>query len=395
MESLKIWQSFILISLSLCIGTLGTALASPLYPIYQELWQLLPSQITQLFVAYMFGCLATILFLGRTSNSIGFLNTLRVGLGFVIVGLTLSAYAPAPYWLGIGRFIIGIASGLITTSGLLGLLATIPGKYVAGAPQISSIITVMGFALGPFIGGMIGQFAQQPLFTPYIPIILCATLCFVLLCFIKQPNFEKQSFSIAPRLELPEKKYHAQFMLVGLLAFSIFAAFSLFASLASSFVKDILPWHGPAISGVAIAIILFVSALAQFFVRRWDAIKSIIYGLCFSVISLILLAICMYTGWSELFFVSDILLGIGHGMGLLGAFALVHHMTNLKNRAAVVSTYLFMGYVGTILPIIAVGYSADYFGLIEAIIGFCVVMALLNMILLFWQKMMVSKLTTI
>ncbi len=66
------WHPFVMIGLALIIGTMGTALASPLYPIYQEVWQLLPSHITFIFVSYMLGCLATLLFLGRTSNSIGF-----------------------------------------------------------------------------------------------------------------------------------------------------------------------------------------------------------------------------------------------------------------------------------------------------------------------------------
>ena len=107
-----------MVSLALCIGTAGTALASPLYPLYQQLWQLLPSQITYIFVAYMFGCLATLLFLGRISNSFGFLRTLQIGLLFVIVGLTLSAIAPTALWLALGLFIIGIASGLISTSAM-------------------------------------------------------------------------------------------------------------------------------------------------------------------------------------------------------------------------------------------------------------------------------------
>lgn len=160
-----------MISLALCMGTIGTALASPLYPIYQQLWHLLPSQITYIFVAYMFGCLATLLFFGRASNSFGFLRTLQVGLLFVITGLVLSAFASNALWLGLGRFIIGIASGLISTSAMLGLILTIPDSHKAHAPQLSSIITVIGFALGPFIGGVIAQFSALPLLMPYLPII--------------------------------------------------------------------------------------------------------------------------------------------------------------------------------------------------------------------------------
>lgn len=49
-----------MVSLALMMGTMGTALASPLYPLYQALWHLVPSQITYIFVAYMFGCLAIV-----------------------------------------------------------------------------------------------------------------------------------------------------------------------------------------------------------------------------------------------------------------------------------------------------------------------------------------------
>jgi hypothetical protein len=38
------------------------------------------------------------------------------------------------------------------------------------------------------------------------------------------------------------------------------------------------------------------------------------------------------------------LVGMGHGLTLLSAFALIHHMTNVENRAAVVS-YLFIAYL--------------------------------------------------
>ena len=52
----------------MCVGVMGTALASPLYPLYQAQWQLQPSHITGIYVAYMGGALASLLFLGRFSR---------------------------------------------------------------------------------------------------------------------------------------------------------------------------------------------------------------------------------------------------------------------------------------------------------------------------------------
>ncbi|MGE8538800.1 MAG: MFS transporter [Acinetobacter sp.] len=375
-----------MVSLALIMGTIGTALASPLYPIYQQLWNLSPSQITYIFVAYMFGCLATLLFLGRTSNSLGFLKTLQIGLVFISFGLVISVFAHNALVLSLGRFIIGIASGLMTTSAMIGMMQTIPESHKQLAPQLLSILTAIGFGLGPFIGGVIAQFSQAPLVLPYIPIIVGAVICFIGLFWLKVPAFEPQPFSIAPKLQRPEPQYHALFMIIGLTAFCAFAAFSLFASLSPSFVQDILPWHGPLVSGAAITCILLVSAVVQYMAKAVAAKKCLNIGLGIMLASLISLALCMLLKASLLFFVSDILFGIGHGFALMGAFGLIHAITTLQNRAAVMSTYLFIGYLGTILPIIAVGYLADHFGLNFGVISFCMAISALCLALWLWHQ---------
>ena len=371
------WRPFYMVSLALCIGTIGTALASPLYPIYQQLWQLLPSQITYIFIAYMFGCMTTLLFLGRSSNSFGFIRTLQIGLFFAVIGLIFSVFASNTYLLGLGRFIIGIASGLISTSAMLGLILTIPDSHKQHAAQLCSIITVIGFGLGPLIGGTIAQFSQAPLVTPYIPVIIAALLSIVGLSRVKVATFKKQAFSIAPHLELPASKFKALFYLASFTAFCAFGSFSLFASLAPSFIQDIIPWHGPMVSGITIASILLISALIQFIFKTINMHKALNIGLISMLFSYVILSVCMVMHWSLLFFISVIFVGIGHGLGLLGAFALIHHMTQTENRAAVVSTYLFIAYFGTIVPIIFAGCLSEHFGLKMGVVGDCIGVGLL------------------
>lgn len=380
--NLQSWRPFYMVSLALCIGTIGTALASPLYPIYQELWQLLPSQITYIFVAYMFGCLTTLLFLGRSSNSFGFIRTLQGGLCFAVIGLTLSVFANNTYLLGFGRFIIGIASGLISTSAMLGLIYTIPESHKQHAAQLCSIITVLGFGLGPLIGGVIAQLSQYPLITPYLPVIVAALLSILGLFGIKTLPFEKQPFSIAPHLELPQAQYKKLFFIASFAAFCAFGSFSLFASLAPSFIQDIIPWHGPMVSGTTIASILLISAFIQLVAKNLNMHKALNLGLISLMVSYSILAICMTMHVGLLFFISVIFVGMGHGLSLLGAFALVHHMTNLDNRAAVVSTYLFIAYFGTIVPILSAGWLSDHFGLMVGVLGFCISIGLLCLYLL-------------
>ena len=75
----------------------------------------------------------------------------------------------------------------MTTSAMLGMMQTIPESHKQLAPQLVSILTAIGFGLGPFVGGVIAQFSQTPLVTPYLPIILGAVLCFVGLFWLKTP----------------------------------------------------------------------------------------------------------------------------------------------------------------------------------------------------------------
>ena len=74
------WRPFAWVSAALCAGTMGTALASPLYPLYQVLWDLQPSGITYIFIAYMAGVLVALLLLGKITTHYGFLPVLKVSL---------------------------------------------------------------------------------------------------------------------------------------------------------------------------------------------------------------------------------------------------------------------------------------------------------------------------
>ena len=73
----------------MCVGVMGTALASPLYPLYQAQWHLLPSHITEVFVLYMVAALASLMLLGSITSRYGFFKVLRAGVMLMTVGVLL------------------------------------------------------------------------------------------------------------------------------------------------------------------------------------------------------------------------------------------------------------------------------------------------------------------
>src|SRR5690606_20630660 len=112
---------FAWVSFAMIVGVMGTALISPLYPLYREAWQLQPSDISLIYVIYMSGALVTLLFLGRLPDRIGFKTVMLWGLALVVLGSLMSLFARQMAGLALGRFVVGIASSLITTSSSIGL----------------------------------------------------------------------------------------------------------------------------------------------------------------------------------------------------------------------------------------------------------------------------------
>lgn len=375
------WDPYVWISIAMCIGVMGTALASPLYPLYQDRWDLNASHITQLYVAYMAAGLTGLLFLGRLSDMKGFMPVLRTGLILVTSGVTLSAFAWDVGSFVFSRIMIGMASSMIVTSASIGLGQFNRGGDVQRAAATTSLMLAFGFGLGPVVGGLIAQWVPNPLFSSYIPSMALGVLAIYALFQIKpiaskQPVPQKTNWRTwMPRLTLPATHLRRPYLIGCLSACCAFAMFSLFASLAPSFMAQMVPWHGPATSGFSIGIILFLSSGFQLLIRRWPAKRSVIVGLLSFTLACIALLINLWASSSLLFILCVLLTAFGHGLCMYGGMSIVQRVSPPHQRAGLTSTYLITGYLGAILPILGLGWLADHLGLDQGLMIFCSLIA--------------------
>lgn len=381
------WPAFSWICYSMCVGVMGTALASPLYPLYQAAWKLRPSDITHIFVVYMFGVLASLLFVGRLNARFGFLRVLRLGLILMTAGVALSAVAPDVPVFMLARLVIGIASGMISTSAAVGMLQV--GSIDRDPRRVSAITTVamtLGFGLGPLVGGVIAQWLPRPLVTAYVPTITMGVLAVYSLFRVQLPAaaipaIPPPTRGLAqwlPRIALPARAQRRHFALAALGAFSAFGIFSLYASLAPSFMQELVPWHGPAVSGATIASILFLSSAFQFLARNWRTKTVVVVsGIGLAACNLLLVG-TTYGRTAVLFAASVIVTAFGHGLANVGGMAVVGKLTQPGERAGLLASYMIVGYLGTIVPILAVGWLSDALGLNRALMVFSCAMGALS-----------------
>ncbi len=374
------WPPFAWICFAMCVGVMGTALASPLYPLYQAHWGLLPSHITGIYVAYMLGALASLLLLGRLSDRFGFLPVLRTGLVLVTAGVFLSALAWNVPSFVVSRVLIGVASGMITTSASVGLTQLSRSSNVLHASAMTSFAMSLGFGLGPLVGGVLAQWLPYPLVTAYVPSVALGALAVyalwqVQVVAVAPPKEPLPLRAWLPRITLPLPLLRRPFFIACFGAFCTFGIFGLYASLAPSFMGQMLPWHGPAVSGMSIAVILFLSAGVQWLARPLHTKTCVLWGLGLLALGNLWLMATTYSNWPALFILSLLTTAAGHGLMNLAGIAIVNKVAQPETRSGLLSTYLVVGYIGTIVPILGVGWLSDHVGLPLAIVAFCVFMA--------------------
>lgn len=360
------------------VGVMGTALISPLYALYQEAWQLKTSDVSLIYVVYMAGALCGLLFLGRLPDRLGFRAVMQAGLFLVLLGTLITLLAWDLWSLNAGRFVVGVASSMLTTSATLGLGKLIPARHRSRLAMITGIVIALGFGLGPLVGGMMGQWVPYPLVTTYLPTLLLGVLVLAMFRRLHIPEGDRSETSapfrwrdVAPKMTWPVASDSLAFVLTSCLAFLSFAVFGLYASLSPLFLDKLIPWHGPVVSGTAIATILFGSALTQIICGRMTAHWCGFWGLLMLALSNGLLLVNLGASSATVFALGVTLTAIGHGMCQMTGIGMVNRIATNDTRAGLFSSYLVVGYVGTMVPIMGIGWIADHWGMQTALYAFC------------------------
>ncbi|MHA3050396.1 MFS transporter [Acinetobacter sp. ANC 4639] len=360
---------YMIISFALCLAAVSTALASPLYAIYEQVWGITTSQVGYIFIAYMLGVVFSLLFLSKLNAIYNYKQVIVVSLSLSIIGMILSAFALSIWLLSFSRFLIGIASGLITTAAMVGLKDQYPFRNKMLSEKLTSMITILGFALGPLLGGILADHTHHPLADPYwIMAIFTGVVLFSVLWVQPKIQSEKKHKWVellkVEGLILPQVASRKIFWICSISALCSFGAFSLYAALAGTFIRNLAIHSSATFTGFSISIILFVSVLSQLFCKSFKEMDVLSYGLAALLLGTISLVVAEIEHGMTFLFLSILFTGIGHGFSLSAAYYFIGKIIDLEKNPLIFSSYLFIAYQGTIWPVIFSSYLIEYMGLI-------------------------------
>ncbi|MYN12134.1 MFS transporter [Pusillimonas sp. TS35] len=368
------WVSFAMI-----VGVMGTALISPLYALYKESWHLQASDISIIYVVYMGGALCGLLFLGRLPDRVGFRPMMQCGLALALLGTFISLVAWDMASLCVGRIIMGVASSMLTTSATVGLSRLSRSGDIQRVAMMTGFLMAFGFGLGPLVGGIIGQWGPAPLVSTYVPTLFLGVLGLAALFRLTLPDYASHQAGLSlnvhdvlPRLTWPGRDTSRAFLLTCCLPFLAFGVFGLYASMAPLFLDQLLPWHGPVVSGTAIALILFASAAVQMMAGRMPTYYCGTAGLISLALSNLTLMLNLWASSAVLFALGVLLTAVGHGLCMLAGMSMVNRLATSGNRSGLLATYLVIGYIGSMIPMMGIGWIADHWGMDVAVNTFCI-----------------------
>lgn len=362
--------------LALCLFTVTFAvnLQAPLYEVYAAASQKGAMAVTVAFAAYVGGLMPTLLLLGGLSDRIG----RRVPL---VLALLLGAGATgllviAPGWrsLVLARLMLGVGTGLATTSGAAYMAEILGPARARTAALIVTSATSLGFGGGALATG-ISLAVQGPTLLPASYLALFVLVPGLVLVASRLPQADQpRPVSLLRRPVFP----------AGTRIFGMALALAWSATgMTIAIVPLQLAAHGlGAWTGLVIFLAIFTGFLCQPLARCLSNTQALtlgfglvplgfltlLAGVQFGLLGLVLAGTCITSAAS-------------YGFTYLAALAEVSQRAGADKARATAGLFVF-AYCGFSVPVMASGAMAEAWGLVPAMAVFAAALILITLCVL-------------
>ncbi|WP_158299335.1 MFS transporter [Paenibacillus antri] len=342
----------------------GINLASPIYSIYKETWDLTPAMVTALFAAYAFPVIPSIVLFGQMAHRLGPRRILGAGLAFAAIGSLGLAVADGYGWMLAARTMQGVAVGMfngVAVGAMTDLHATRDRRTAAFA---AAAMVTAGNALGPVASGSLAEFAPMPTVLPYALHLLMLAAAMAGLAFVEMrtervPRSRLHLPFVPPGLRLP-------FATASASSFIAWSAVSLFLSVVPSYLDEWVGRSGYLVSGCTAAFVLGLSVLGQRSMEKMPVPVAASFGCAFMAFGLVSLFLSNAASSSAWLVASAACVGLGHGPLYAVGLGAVNRISPDAARADLISLYYAITYVGVSLPVMGLGLAAQRLDWTEA-----------------------------
>ncbi|GIP28853.1 MFS transporter [Paenibacillus sp. J23TS9] len=368
--------------------SVGATFTSPLFPLYQEHYQLSSLQITILFAVYALFLLPSLLIVGSRGSRWGLKRVLRISIWISIAATILFMGSQQAWLVYAARILEGIAYGTFTGTAVAFLLQQSPKGQAKKAITLSGITVSVGFGLGPALTGLVIQYVHvMPLRVPFWFLTLLLVSAWAALETLKDHDFEAQKSrdETAPApisLGVPADIRRHFWSFSALPIFTLFTLNGIILSLIPSFVKSVIHTTNLSVSGLLILLLLGGGALMQLLPWVKYPVTRLRIGIVLLAIGAWLVVFSGSTGSIILLWIGVLVQAIGSGWTFQISLQLAGELPNPEERPKVITSFYLAGYSGFIVPIVGTGILTYFFDLHVSLIVLNILASLLVLYML-------------
>ena len=263
--------------------------------------------------------------------------------------------------LFVGRFLLGAVSGMVL------VVASASMQELGGDPmwnaRLLGLLMYTGFGLGPFVGGVLGQWAPNPLVWPYVvhlALVAAGVVAFPRLV----ETVERQDRPIRPNLGIPDGSAQEFWRIVAPLALGVFGPPSLAFGLFPVLLRPAMASVAVFVTGLVFVLSMGLIIPAQAWVGNVGAYRAAPVGLALGGLGTALGLAAFASGAWGLLFPASIAMGTASGISMTAGLRLVDLLADRSQRGALTGSFYAVAYGGMTAPLVAstaagvIGYEA-------------------------------------
>lgn len=327
----------------------GTNVPTPLLLIYRDTLSLGPDVLTAVFGCYALGLVPALALAGPLSDRYG--RRAVVLPCIVLSGLTSLLLVGAASSLPVlfaGRALQGAVSGAVFSvcSAWIAELSLAAGGGAGG--RRAAVAMTAGFSLGPFMSGLLGEYAPLPTTLPYlvhVGLVVAGLLAALPLPETVEPAPAGGRAPQGPLVERADRRVLLTVLVP--LAVCVYA----FPTVVVSAVPLLVEVDAPPVlfTGLIAGLTLGAGAVAAPLQRRLGA-RTSVGGVLLGVLGYLAALLGAGSGSPVLLLAASLLLGSGGGLALASGLGLTARLARPGRRGALSAVFLGCAYVGFAAP---------------------------------------------
>jgi len=360
---------------------LGTTVPTPLYPLYERSFGIVPVEVTVLFAVYAVGVVVGLLTLGRLSDQIGRKPVLAIALLLSAAAASLFLVSDNLTMLLVARVISGFSAALATGAGTAAIGEQLPASRKWLGPVLALLANMGGLASGTMLAGILAQWAGHPLRLSWVVDLALVGISLVGLVTVAETVRRTRPTFRFQRLSIPHE-IRGEFVRASAAAGAGFAVLGVLTSVTGILLGTELGRDDPALTGFVVFLGFAFTAAGQLIDRRLPPRVSLPAACVALVVAAGLIAWAVLGAALAPLLAAAVVVGLGTGSAVSAGLRAIATGVPAERRGEAFSAFFAILYTVLALPAIGVGVVIEYANLHWAGGIFSLIVALLALTVL-------------